>query len=319
MKKKTVVFIISLLVLIIISVTSLVIYKNTNTKDQFQISKTKESADISFAVLSDIHNNDSNFQDAINDLHNINSNLDALILNGDSVDQGLDEQYDNIKNVLSKNEDKLPDKIIKNIGNHEYYNYSEDINTEAGVKDLINKYLDFSGEDKIYHDTWIKGYHFISLGSDDTGVDKINYTSACVSDEQINWLKETIKDKYEKGRPIFVFFHQPIDMNFFNLDVSGVDKNDEIKNILKEYPEVVLFSSHTHITPDKEVDDSKDIIMVNTGSVNSNYVTDEKDERGFSENKSLSNGIYVEVKENKVNIKAMNFKNNIYIYERELF
>ncbi len=50
--------------------------------------------------------------------------MDALVLNGDVVDQGLDEQYDSVQKTLNKNKDLLPQTIIKNIGNHEFFDYN---------------------------------------------------------------------------------------------------------------------------------------------------------------------------------------------------
>ncbi|NLK95308.1 MAG: metallophosphoesterase [Clostridiales bacterium] len=309
MKKK---LILVFLVLFIIALATIVIFKEFNSVQ----SSAKPDADLSFAVLSDIHGNEGNLQNAIDDLYSVNSYMDALVLNGDTVDQGLDKQYDDIKDVLSKNSDKLPDTIIKNIGNHEYYDYDAENITEADVECRVNKYLEFAGTNKTYHDSWIKGYHFISLGSDYTGTEKVN--AALISDEQLNWLRDTIKENYEEGKPIFVFLHQPIDMKFFNLNVKGVDKNEELKSILSNYPEVILFTSHTHLTPDKSADEEKQIVTVNTGSVNSNYVTDINSEKGFVQDSSYSNGIYVEVKDNIVIIKARDFKSNTWIYSRML-
>ena len=68
-----------------------------------------------------------------------------------------------LKTRLSKNKDLLPKTIIKNIGNHEFFNYDIDVNSPQQVQTFINRYLEFSGEEKVYHDTWIKDYHFISL------------------------------------------------------------------------------------------------------------------------------------------------------------
>lgn len=281
---------------------------------------SQSNADFSFAVISDIHDNEKKFSNAIDDLYKINSQMDALVFNGDTVDQGIDEQYEEMKKAIDKKSKKLPSVLIKNMGNHEYYDYSEDNVTESTLKDRVDKYLEFSGNSKIYHDEWVKGYHFISLGSDANTVDTINYTSGCISDEQINWLRETIKKDYEAGKPIFVFLHQPPEMKFFNLDAKGIDKDKEILEILNNYPEVILFTSHTHMTPAEEVkenDGHNSFLTVNTGSVNSNYVSDDSDERGFSENKSLSNGIYVEVTNNVVTIKARDFKEKSWIYEIE--
>ena len=40
-------------------------------------------------------------------------------------------------------------------------------NSPEQVQTFINRYLEFAGEEKVYHDTWVNNYHFISLGSED--------------------------------------------------------------------------------------------------------------------------------------------------------
>lgn len=69
--------------------------------------------DLAFVVLGDVHENVDSFQEVINDLYTINPGMDALVLNGDTVDQGIDEQYDSVENTISKNKDLLPKTIIK--------------------------------------------------------------------------------------------------------------------------------------------------------------------------------------------------------------
>lgn len=165
----------------------------------------KPKADLTFAVLGDVHGNIDNLQRAINDLYVINPNTNALVLNGDTVDQGTEQQYDSVKKTLSKNKDLLPKTVIKNIGNHEFFDYNIGTNSSQQVKTFINRYLGFSGEEKVYHDKWIKAYHFISLGSEDGKSKTTNSIVANISNDQQNWLKEKLAENYQKGKPIFVF------------------------------------------------------------------------------------------------------------------
>ena len=55
---------------------------------------------LTFSVLGDVHGNINSLQDAIKDLNTINPHMDALILNGDTVDQGKEEQYNSVKEVI---------------------------------------------------------------------------------------------------------------------------------------------------------------------------------------------------------------------------
>ena len=152
-----------------------------------------------------------------------------------------------LKKSLSENKDLLPNTIIKNIGNHEFFNYDIDVNSPEQVQTFINRYLEFSGEEKVYHDTWVNNYHFISLGSEDGNSETLDSVRAFISENQQKWLKEKLSEKYQKGKPIFVFLHQPLDSanNSGNKGWVGSDQSNKIRKILSQYPEVILFSSHT--------------------------------------------------------------------------
>ena len=271
-----------------------------------QIEKTLD-ADLTFAVFGDVHENVNHFQEAIDDFYTINPELDALILNGDSVDQGLDKQYDSMKKALNKNKDLLPEIIIKNIGNHEFFDYDIETNSKEQVQGFINKYLDFAEVEKVYHDKWINGYHFISLGSEDGNSETMDSVTAFLSSEQIQWFKEKLAEKYEKGKPIFVFLHQQLE--YPNSSWIGVEQADEIRDILSEYPEVILFSSHTHRDlNENSVALNKPFTIVHTGAIHYTLVYDSTKEKGLRREEDYINGIYVEVNGNNVKIKGRDIK-----------
>lgn len=294
------------------------IYKKSNNTNEAGAAKI--SADLSFVVMGDVHDNEQNFKDAVDDFYKINPNLDALVLNGDNVDQGLDSQYESVKSMLQKNSNKLPDTIIKNIGNHEFYNYDESSSSEDDIKNFTNKYLDFAGTDKVYHDTWIKGYHFISLGSDSLTAEDLSSTQASISDEQFEWLKEKLSEDYVEGKPIFVFLHQPMTVDFFGRQWSGVKQEDKLKNILNDYKEVFIFSSHTHKNFDDSIKEDMNFTEVHTGAVG---YTLEKVETGGNDfgaqrNSSDNNALYIEVKNNTVTLNGRDVKNKNWVYSKEI-
>jgi 3',5'-cyclic AMP phosphodiesterase CpdA len=271
--------------------------------------------DLSFIVLGDIHENIDSFQRAINDMPAINPALDALVLNGDTVDQGLEKQYDSIKKTLTKNKALLPPTLIKNIGNHEFFNYDIEKNTPEDVQSFINRYLEFSGEQKVYHDTWLKGYHFISLGSEDGNSETLDSVRAYISEEQQNWLRDKLAEKYEKGKPIFVYMHQTLNSNSSNGWV-GSDQGNAIRDILAQYPEVILFTSHTHRPLDEtSINLDQPFTTVHTGAVHYTIVTDGK---GGRTRESQVNGLYVEVKGNQVVVKGRDMKNHSWVFNKEI-
>lgn len=313
MKKIKILFT-SIILLIGVMVVALYTNKYINT-DKSAIAEVPD-VDLSFSVISDIHTNTENVQKAIEDLYTINPNMDALVLNGDTVDQGIEKQYSSIEKTINKNKKYLPKTIIRNIGNHEFYDYSIDVDSRDQVQEFNDRYLKFSEEEKVYHDTWIKNFHFISLGSEIDSPDKVNFLTAYISENQIGWLKEKLSEKYEKGKPIFVFLHQPLNIN--NAGWSGVEQSAEIKDILEKYPEVILFTSHTH----RDLDENSVILnqpftKVHTGAIDYTIIPDKNSEGGRRKEPYIK-GLYIEVKNNKVFIKGRNIKDKEWIFEKEI-
>lgn len=272
--------------------------------------------DLAFAVLGDVHDNIDSFQKAINDLYTINPGMDALVLNGDTVDQGIEDQYDSVKKTISDNKDLLPKTIIKNIGNHEFYNYEAGVNSPKQVKTFINRYLEFSGEEKVYHDTWVNDYHFISLGSEDGNSETLDSVRAFISEDQQKWLKESLAENYQKGKPIFVFLHQHL--NSGNTGWVGVEQSEQVREILSKYPEVILFTSHTHRDLDaSSVQLDQPFTMIHTGAVHYTVVPDENS-KGSRRREPYIKGLYIEVNGNKVVVKGRDIKEKQWIFTKEI-
>lgn len=302
-------------IVILLGIVSVTYSNKSITKTKEVASKSK--SDLSFAVLGDVHENIDHFQEAINDLYSINPNMDALVLNGDVVDQGLDEQYSSVKKVLNKNKNLLPEVIIKNIGNHEFFDYKIESNSPEQVQSFINKYLEFSGEEKVYHDTWVKGYHFISLGSEDGNSETMNSVTAFISDKQLEWFKEKLAENYQKGKPIFVFLHQHLD--YGDNPWIGVKQSEELKEILEQYPEIIIFSSHTHSDlNENSVILNKPFTIVNTGAVNYTIIPDSNEEKGYRREADYIKGVYIEVNGNNVTIKGRDMKDKEWIFNMEI-
>jgi 3',5'-cyclic AMP phosphodiesterase CpdA len=310
--------IISITIIIILIGIAAAIYVNKPRPVNKNIVSKIPDVDLAFSVLGDIHENTDSFQQAINDLYTINPGMNALVLNGDTVDQGIEKQYDSMKKIIDKNKDLLPKTIIRNIGNHEFFNYDIEVNSKEQVQTFINRYLEFSGEQKVYHDTWVKDYHFISLGSEDGNSETMNSITAFISEDQQNWLKEKLAENYEKGKPIFVFLHQPLDFNTGGNGWVGSEQSKQLIEILSKYPEVILFSSHTHRDLDESsVQVDKPFTMIHTGAVHYTLVSD-KNSQGGRRRESYIKGLYIGVNGNKVVVKGRNFKDKQWIFTKEL-
>lgn len=307
----------SLVVVIAACLTVVVITYSKNDTLRLESTLTTSAVpdvSLAFSVLGDVHEDIDKFHMAVNELHKINPAMDALVLNGDTVDQGIEKQYESINKALKKDKSILPETIIKNIGNHEFFDYDHDVNTPEEVKGFINRYLEFSGEKEVYHDTWVKGYHFISLGSENGNTKDFNSVSAYISDKQLNWFKNTIADKYEKCKPIFVFLHQNLSNS--NKGWIGTEQAEDVKKILEKYPEAILFTSHTHAALETtNVTLNQPFTMIHTGAVHYTLKSDGKGGRSKTDDNA---GLYIEVKENKVTVKGRDLKNKSWIFVQEI-
>ena len=286
------------------------------SKDKVQESLKKEEEDnvLSFSVLGDVHAETEKLERVLKDLHNIDSNMDALILNGDVVGQGLEKQYKDVNKTLEKNKKILPKQVIKNIGNHEFFDYKIEHNLKEDVNEFLKRYYDFSGESKTYHSRWIKGYNFISLGSESGNTKELGSLNADISNEQKIWLKEKLAENYKSGRPIFVFLHQNL---FWNAH-PWVDtyKKKEVINALSKYPEVILFYSHNHATlKSRTVYEGEKFKVVNTGAVY--YSFNMKGNEVIMDKLDITEGLYLRADGNKVTIKGRDFDNKEWIFTKE--
>jgi len=292
--------------------------KRTNFGD---ISSAKEEYILNFFVLSDIHSNIGNLQVTLLDINQIIGHFDLLILNGDTVDLGLPEEYEKVSNFLKNNSSILPKRMIENIGNHEYYkDYANGSNSWNVNDELLSRYLKFAKRERVYEDLWIKDYHFINLGSETTYNKSVDPSTdrANLSDKQISWLWEKIAENYVEGKPIFIFLHQPIDNTvlFSQMHLFNVNKDKEIKEIFSKYPEIVFFSSHSHHTFYEEGNVYKDPsgwLAIDTSSIVEpvfyNTITA----------KYSIQGVYVEVYKDHIFIRLRDFGRGCWVKEISIY
>lgn len=304
-----------LLILLSLSV-SLVVYLQDYELATYSrvLPETSSNADLTFSVLSDIHSNDSKLEEALMDLYKINPNKDAIILNGDTVDQGLVSHYEDIKKTLNKSKRLLPEIVIRNIGNHEFFDYDNGTLAPEQVQTYLDRYFEFSGQKKVYNDRWIKGYHFISLGTESGNTKELGAVKALISKEQLKWFEEKLAENYVEGRPIFVFLHQHLSTAMKGW--VGTDQAKEIDSILSKYKEAVVFTSHTHVSFEtNNVFTDRPYTIVHTGGI---YYQLTPDGKGGRTREDGSQGIYVEVKGNTVTVRGREFIKKKWMFEKTI-
>ena len=223
-----------------------------------------------FAVTGDIHtrNNNSDFLShqrlaavydtaySYADKHKSYNKLDGIFFTGDNSQNGSEEQQKYFFNYLKQNTKK--GTVTRAVmGNHEYY--------QTGyVEEGARRFREYSGYDSTDAHITMGGYHFIFISLDK--YEKSNYRF--LSNTKLNWLKNEL-DKAVSDTPdkqIFVFTHVPPHNTLLYSATTDGDK--QLKTLLNNYSQVVIFSGHTHAS----ISDPRSIwqgqfTALNTGSM----------------------------------------------------
>ncbi|NQX58255.1 metallophosphoesterase [Paenibacillus qinlingensis] len=275
-----------------------------------------------FSVVSDIHiqywdtQAQSKLAAALEDLNLTIPSHDALIINGDLGD-GRPNDYAMLTSILQKH--PLPKQLCFTIGNHDYYkayyNAAGDWspttfpNGESDSASLA-RFLAFTQMPSVYYDRWIQGYHFIFLGSERyKQSEPASQEDAWLSSTQLDWLQIKLQENYIQHKPLFVFLHQPLQGTVSGSLPRGIVQHNELKQILSQYPELIFFTGHTHWELQLTTTLIRDVFtMVNSSSVS--YPYDRNDQLIQGDH---SEGLIVEVYEDRIHIRGRDFSNQAWI------
>ncbi|GGA48454.1 metallophosphoesterase family protein [Paenibacillus physcomitrellae] len=259
---------------------------------------------LSFQVITDTHVTEDpghtynkNLERALLDIAEQAPDTDGIMHVGDVTDHGSPLEYEEWQRIWRRHAGTLP-LPISTTGNH-------DVGLGIGVwPDRLDKFLAATAMPGPYHDHWIKGHHFIFLGTE-----KGLMTFCSLSAEQLEWLDLKLEEQAEEGKPVFVFLHQPL-MNttsgsYEAQEWYGVTEDQELKAVLAKHPQVILFTGHTHWemeAPNCHFDGGSGQLphMLNAASVA--YLWTDEDEH-----KAGSQGFFVEVYPDHVRVKGRDF------------
>ncbi len=237
-----------------------------------------------FQVVSDIHltTNGSDlhakhYEQMLREVATLSPDSKGIFVVGDMTDSGHITEYNHLKNIYQQVLNDCPAlaDIYLAIGNHEFKNSNTDAygNPDERISAFLNAAKNFANgeQSKVYYDTWINGCHFIMLGSEwceqgTPGKGK----DAFISDEQLNWLQNTLAEDYVANRPIFLFLHNSL----YNTVAGGLagqgwngviaggnerqnvssggnanamlNAEKKLREILADYPEILMFNGHSH-------------------------------------------------------------------------
>lgn len=218
---------------------------------------------MSFVVVSDTHIQSTDtkeenviFKDMLNDVKNDFPEVEGIFINGDNAQSNktaadtsaLRTQLGKIESYRNSICPDIP--IYMGVGNHDLWPY-------AKYSNAVSTFLEFatlpdgSHPESINYDFWLNGYHFVFLGSD-----KNDPTYAGFNTSTLEWLDQTLAEDYDSGKPTFIFLHQAISntvagsLTDMGEEWDGVINTIELKNVLRKYPEAILFSGHSHYSLD---------------------------------------------------------------------
>lgn len=167
-------------------------------------------------------------------------NVDVIIHAGDFTDVGTVGAWKSFKKVYDEVFPKDGPVKCFVMGNHDhwltYFVECWDIPTPARQQ---NKFTKYTGELPYTHKV-INGYHFINWSSGNGTYDK--------SYQNEDWIRAQLDAavRDDPNKPIFVTTHiNPLNTIYGSSEEEGWG-NADIYRILKDYPQVVSFSGHSH-------------------------------------------------------------------------
>jgi Icc protein len=260
---------------------------------------------LTLGVISDIHIqawdglSQRKLRRALNDLDHQQPAMDALVIVGD-LTNGQPADYTALTNIMLE-QPRPP--VFYLIGNHEYYKAWYDQagryrpgsfpngESEAAAQE---RFRQFTKTPHLYDDRWVNGVHLLFMGSEHyRQSDAANGEDAVLSAEQLTWLTATLA-AHPARQPILLFLHQPPDQ---------VVQRTQLAAILRNHPNLVLFSGHTHWQLQSRFHTQLDgYHLVNTSSVVQPYGPDDRPLPGDE-----SEGLIVKVYANHLVVQGRDF------------
>lgn len=233
MKKGTVKKIIIFFIILIITISSILLYSRFIATKNIQIHEykivnknfTDEYYGLKIVHISDIHYGRITFEKELNELvKKVNmTKPDIIVFTGDLIDQDNklnNEEADKISSILSKMNATVGKYAIN--GNHDYYFKDWDLIVEnSGFKILNDNY------DLIY----LRNDKYIMI----SGMSTNSYGKKSIN-EKLNDSSSYLKDKKDDEKPIYsiLLMHEPdyiddINLNDYNLVLAGHSHNGQVR------------------------------------------------------------------------------------------
>ena len=230
--------------------------------------------------------------------------VDALMVVGDFAGGGAESEYATFNKIIEDNI-RPQTQVLPVLGNHEFIEY-RDYDPTIGY-DVYKKMI----SEDVDTDIVINGYHFIGVSYDNNGKTFKGKTA---------WLREKLQNATNEDptKPIFVYQHPSPTLTVYG-SISWSDL--DIKKVLKEFPQVVDFSGHSHYSPsDPRSVWQGEFTAIGCGSLgalmgNLNYIEGDQDAPG----KSAAAWLVEVNKDGNVRLKLYDVENRIFFKGNEYY
>ena len=267
-------------------------------------------------VISDTQDDPEDFKLAVRRLNAMPEKASALVINGDLVDNGSQEQWDKF---LAARKEVPHDSGVElwTIGNHEMYG-------KETSEVHMQRFLKYSGQDKPWNEVVVDGTPLISINTeyysdiDRGGKEPFQRISA----EQLKWLDERLAHWDAQGVTALVFTH-PLLPGTVSMSHSAWYQNDfedeqAISDVLSKYNDIVAFTSHSHSSLkqnnwwgtrryDGTTQGAIGFPVVNTGAILNEYLPDGDHDEEIVDDKAAT-GLRVKVYDDRIRVEAWDFK-----------
>ncbi len=214
--------------------------------------KNPDEAKLVFNAVSDVHvetNHSASYTNFEKVLRGIKANKssNATVFLGDNTMNG--QEIENFLFFGAVNAMVDSENTFVALGNHDIGNGEGDYDGFINRYTRYNNLLLKNNIDKPYYFRVVNGCYMIFLASEELCVHSFH-----MSDEQIEWFKNTLEQAAKSGNPVFIFSHHPL--NYIDNENSNL-----LFDICSGYDNVYSIHGHTHW--DYEVYSEKGITCVN--------------------------------------------------------
>lgn len=261
-----------------------------------------------FQVISDMHiisgedrpQHVSHLKAALLDIQKLSPDSIGIFTVGDNTDRGKEENYICLRETVDSVMDENSPPIYYALGNHDL------VYGGGSYEEQVALFKQYTGMPSAYYSVDLAGTKFIVLGSESL------VGEGTIGEKQLDWLRQELAAA-GKNQPVFLFLHQPlidtVSGSLYSQDPEtqtwyGIDTGDILRAILKEYPNAVLFTGHTHWTLESRqpilFGGGADASFVNTAAVG--YLWDDNNDSAPG-----SEGYFIEVYDDYILLRGREF------------